>query len=113
VLFQYTTPIASETVTNFSMAETKCAQWGGRLFQPRSTVAMAFFAQAEPNHMTEDLFKFSQPPKSSSILAIGLLYQQLAGDSQPYLYYRYVSPRPDLVKLYSAAFPLLSDSSMI
>jgi len=73
------------------MAETKCAQWGGRLFQPRSTVAMAYFVQAEPNHMTEDLFKFSQPPKSSSILAIGLLYQQLAGDTQPYLYYRCIN----------------------
>ncbi len=77
-----------ETVTNFAAAEAKCMQWGARLFQPRSTQAMTYFSQAETNHMLEDLFRFNQPASAYSLLAIGLLYQQLPTDDQPYMYYR-------------------------
>ena len=87
--FQYSTPVASETVTNFTAAEAKCTQWGARLFQPRSTQAITYFTQAETNHMTEDMFRFS-PSAPSSHLAIGLYYLQQPGDSQPNLYYRFV-----------------------
>ena len=78
--------MASETVTNFTTAEAKCTQWGARLFQPRSTQALTYFTQAENNHMTQDMFRFNG---QSSNLAIGLYYQQLTGDTQPYMYYRY------------------------
>ncbi len=85
---QYTTPLVQETVTSFDDAEAKCAQWGARLFQPRSSQALSYFSIAEVNHMKEELFRFNQPASTSSIIAIGLWYQQMAGDSQPHLYYR-------------------------
>jgi len=84
--FQYTTPLATETVTNFTTAEAKCMQWGARLFQPRSTQGLTYFGQAEQLHMGQNLFKFNG---QSSYLAIGLTYQQLTGDTQPFLYYRW------------------------
>ena len=85
---QYTTPTPQETVTSFADAESKCMQWGARLFQPRSNQSLWYFPIAEVNHMKEDLFKFLQPATTFSLIAIGLFYQQLPGDNQTRLYYR-------------------------
>jgi hypothetical protein len=80
--------MAQETVTSFDDAELKCMQWGARLFQLRSAQALKYFTVAEVNHMVEELFRFNQPASVTSLIAIGLFYQQMTGDSQPYLYYR-------------------------
>ena len=42
-IFQYTPPLAAESVMSFEDAALKCSLWGARLFQPRSTAALAFF----------------------------------------------------------------------
>ena len=81
--------MVQETVTSFDDAEAKCMQWGARLFQPRSSQALKYFSLAEVNHLKEELFRFNQPATTSSLVAIGLFYQQMTGDSQKYLYYRF------------------------
>jgi hypothetical protein len=73
-------------VTSFSDAEAKCMLWGSRLYQPRSTVGLAYFKTSEILHLNGELFGFA--PAGLSLVAIGLYYQRLPGDDMPYFYYR-------------------------
>ena len=56
-------------------------------FTNRSTAALSYFPMAEIIHLNGELFGFVSPGKS--LVAVGLLYQQLAGDPSFSLYYRY------------------------
>jgi hypothetical protein len=47
-------------VTSFDIAESKCAQWGARLFQPRATPSLGYFAAAEMQHLQQELFAFAK-----------------------------------------------------
>ena len=46
-------------MTSFDEAEAKCSLWGSRLFQPRSTASMAYFADTEVLHLKQELFGFA------------------------------------------------------
>ena len=57
------------------------------------TLCVCIFFQTEMGcswNVGEIDYRFLQPATSYSLLAIGLYYTQMTGDSSPYLYYRYL-----------------------
>ena len=63
-------------------------QWGARLYQPRSILGLSYFEKSEQLHLNGELFGFANA--GLSLVAIGLYYQQLPGDSAPHFYYRFL-----------------------